>query len=330
MNETGHNSGHFCPRRGERAGVPWGAVAAVLIAASLWAFLGGCADPRSKPLAPGSPAYTETIVLWDQALSDSTKISKPFTVDRPLAPIRQLGVDHPARLTLVAYISPDDDILRFETVTGDSLPKLSDSLIAYQVMIFALEFSLDSALYIDSLCDAGLLPPDSCSPEDSLARWLFIEQAQADLVFWTGKWTAATSDTTRLGLERDSLGHLLDDRYRLAVWMDDDTTTRYPQAAFDSLGFLGGQAIYAAATGDTTTPLPGMKGCGFALNLDRFSAADPVNPERSLEVNWTQCFTGLEELPCMRVGPHTLHALVTGPGSRVTGTLVLVYEEVTP
>ena len=48
-----------------------------------------------------------------------------------------------------------------------------------------------------------------------------------------------------------------------------------------------------------------------------------------LEVNWTQCFTGLT-LPCLSVGPHTLHVLVTGPGSRVTGTLVLVYEEVTP
>ncbi|MCX6601324.1 MAG: hypothetical protein NT025_07160 [bacterium] len=326
MNETGHNSGHFCPRRGERAGVPWGAVAAVLIAASLWAFMGGCADPRSKPLAPASPGYTETITLWNGAVSDSEKISAPFTVGQPLAPIRQLGVDHPARLTLVAFITPDADILRRETVTGDSLPKLTDSLTLYQATVFAREFSLDSALLVDSLCR---MHPDSCSPEDTLGLAALIEHLQADLIVWTDKWTAAMADTIRLGLERDSLGHLLDDRYRLAIWMDDDTTARYPQAAFDSTGFLGGQAIYAAATGDSTTALPGMKGRGFALNLDKFSAADPVNPTRSLEVNWTQCFTGLS-LPCLSVGPHTLHVLVTGPGSRVTGTLVLVYEEVTP
>ena len=323
MNETGHNSGHFCPRRGERAGVPWGAVAAVLIAASLWAFMGGCADPRSKPLAPASPGYTETIVLWNGAVSDSEKISAPFTVDQPLAPIRQLGVDHPARLTLVAFISPDDDTRRRETITGDSLPKLTDSLILYQATVFAMEFSLDSALLVDELVHQD----STCC--DTTGLGALIEQLQADLIVWTDKWTAAMTDTTRLGLERDSLGHLLDDRYRLAIWMDDDTTTRYPQAAFDTLGFLGGQAIYAAATGDSTTALPGMKGRGFALNLDKFSAADPVNPRRSLEVNWTQCFTGLS-LPCLSVGPHTLHVLVTGPGSRVTGTLALVYEEVTP
>jgi len=323
MNETGHNSGHFCPRRGERAGVPWGAVAAVLIAASLWAFMGGCADPRSKPLAPASPGYTETIVLWNGAVSDSEKISAPFTVDQPLAPIRQLGVDHPARLTLVAFISPDSSIQRRETITGDSLPKLTDSLTLYQATVFAREFSLDSALLVDELVHQD----STCC--DTTGLGALIEQLQADLIVWTDKWTAAMTDTTRLGLERDSLGHLLDDRYRLAIWMDDDTTTRYPQAAFDTLGFLGGQAIYAAATGDSTTALPGMKGRGFALNLDKFSAADPVNPRRSLEVNWTQCFTGLS-LPCMSPGAHTLHVLVTGPGSRVTGTLVLVYEEVTP
>jgi hypothetical protein len=235
-----------------------------------------------------------------------------------------LGVDHPARLTVVAFISPDADIVRYETVTYDSLP-FTDSLInGYQVTVFALEFSLDSALYIDSLCDV-----DTACGFDTTGLDALIDTLQVLLPYWTDKWTAARADTVRLGLERDSLGHLLDDRYRLAVWMDDDTTTRYPQAFFYADGFLGGQAIYAAATGDSTTALPGMKGRGFALNLDKFSAADPVNPRRSLEVNWTQCFAGLP-LPCMSVGPHTLHALVTGPGSRVTGTLVLVYEEVTP
>jgi hypothetical protein len=326
MNETGHHTGHEGSRRGKRAGIPWGAVAAVLIAASLWGFFGGCADPRTRPLAPPSPGYTQTIVLWDRVVSGGTRLSAPFTVEQPLAPIRQLGVDHPARLSLAAYISPDADILWREAVVGDSLPHLTDSLVSYQVQIFALQFSLDSALYVDSLCR---LHPDSCQPEDTLGLGAFIEQTRTDLTYWTNLWIQGTADSTRLGHERDSLAHLLDDRYRIAIWMDNDTTTRYPQATFDSSGFLGGQAIYAAATGDSTTPMPGMKGRGFSLNLDAFAAADPVNPGRSLQVNWTQCFVGLT-LPCMSVGPHTLYAAVTGAGSRVTGTLVLVYEEVTP
>jgi hypothetical protein len=329
MNETGHNLGHLAPRRGASAGLLWGAVAAVLIAASLWAFVGGCADPRSEPLAPASHAYTQTIVLWDSAVSSGTKLSAPFTVGQPLAPIRQLGVDHPARLTLAAYIVPDADIRRFEIITVDSLPLLTKSVNdTFQVNVFNLTFTLDSALFIDSSCTANPNCGFDTTGLDSL-----IDTTRAQLNYWTAKWLRAVADIERLTPEADSLARVLDDRFQLAIWMDDDTTTRYPEAAFDTLGRLRGQRIFAAATGDTTTPLPGMKGRGFSLNLENFSVADPVNPGRSLEVNWTQCFVGFES-PCLSdsagMGPHTLYARLTGPGSRITGTLVLVYREVTP
>lgn len=323
MNETGHNNRHSVPLWRGRAGVRWGAVAAVLIAASLWALLGGCADPRNEPLAPRSPGYTETIVLWNNTVSGGAKLTAPFTVDQPLAPIGQLGEDHPARLTIVAYIHPDAQILRREAIVLDTLPALNDSLIVFQVNLFALEFSLDSALIVDSLCRI-----DPNCGYDTTGIGAFIAACREGITLWSGKITQAAADTTRLGLERDSLGIVLDDRYRLAIWMDDDTTTRYPEATFTEDFLLRGQAIYAASTGDTTTPVPGLKGRGFQLNLDAFLVADPVNPGRSMQVNWTQCFVGLE-LPCMDVGSHTMHAMVTGADSRITATLVLVYEEVT-
>lgn len=321
MNETGHPSPHSRPMTGVRARVAAGAVAAVLVAASL---MGGCADPRSKPLAPRSPGYTETIVLWNAAVSGGIRLSAAFTVDQPLAPIRQLGVDHPARLTLTAYINPDSSIDRYETVVQDSLPTLKDQLLNVQVRIFADEFSLDSALIVDSICR---IDPD-CG-YDTTGIGAFMAGLRDTLNAYNVILDGLFADTTRLGDERDSLSHVLDDRYRVAIWMDDDTTIRYPEAQFDTLGYLNGQGLFAAATGDSTTPFPGMKGRGFQLNLDSFQAADSLNPDRSLEVNWTQCFAGLD-LPCMSVGNHTLHALVTGTGSRITAALVLVYQEVTP
>ena len=324
MNETGHHTPHSRPDWGDRARVLAGAVATVLVAASLWGLMGGCADPRTEPMAPRSPGYTETIVLWNNTVSGGTKISAPFNVDQPLAPIRNLGVDHPARLTLVAYIHPDSSVLRYEAVTQDSLPTLTDQLVAVQVQLFADEFSLDSAVIVDSICRI-----DTACGYDTTGIGELIAGLRAELIVFTDSLNGLTSDTTRLGEERDSLGHLLDDRFRVALWMDDDTTIRYPDATFDTLGFLTGQQIFAAVTGDSTTPYPGLKGRGFDLYLDNFQAADSLNPDRSLEVNWTQCFVGLT-LPCMRVGPHTLHALVMGTDSRITATLVLVYEEVTP
>jgi hypothetical protein len=325
MNETGHNHPHFrLMSQGGRALVLAGFVAAVLVAASLWGLMGGCADPRNEPLASRSPGYTETIVLWENSVSGGSKISAPFTVDQTLTPIRRLGIDHPARLTLVAYIHPDTDVVRYETVAQDSLPFLTDKLTALQVKIFAYEFSLDSALIVDSVCRI-----DPNCGYDTTGLGAFIAGLSDSLIVYNGTLTTVVGDTTRLGDERDSLGHVLDDRFRIALWMDNDSTIRYPGASFDTLGFLTGQQIFAAATGDSTSPYPGLKGRGFDLNLDSFQAADSLNPTHSLEVNWTQCFIGLQ-LPCMSVGEHTLYALVTGTDSRVTATLVLVYEEVTP
>jgi len=63
--------------------------------------------------------------------------------------------------------------------------------------------------------------------------------------------------------------------------------------------------------------------------MNRFESADPNNIGYSLEVNWTTCFPGSER-PCLSVGDHTLRARLTGSDTRLTGTLVLVYERSTP
>ncbi|RPH96615.1 hypothetical protein EHM69_00830 [candidate division KSB1 bacterium] len=325
MNETQHTNQHVYPKRRVRANARWGVLAAVLVAASLWGLMGGCADPRNEPTAPVSPGHTETIVLWNNVVSGGQRISSSFHVTQPLAPINNIGVDTPARLTLVAYIQPDADILRRDTVMLAILPRLSDTLVAKQVVFFALRASLDSMAYIDSICRTT----PNCG-YDTNGLGAAMAQTSADIILFGGIVDSILADTTRLGLERDSLALVLDDRYTLALWMDNDTTMFYPEAVFrDTTRHLGGQSIFDALTGDTASAMSGWKGRRFSLPLDRFQAADPNNIGLNLEVNWTVCFPGSPR-PCMAEGTHSFHALLTGPDSRITATLVLVYAEERP
>jgi hypothetical protein len=97
----------------------------------------------------------------------------------------------------------------------------------------------------------------------------------------------------------------------------------YPEAVFlDSTFALEGQRIYLAATVEATQ----TKGRGFNIPLDRFQAADPANLRLPLTLNWTTCFAGSSN-PCMSVGQHTVKARLTGNGSKITGSLVVVYRD---
>jgi hypothetical protein len=330
MNETRHLFKRGRPWRWtRRANASLSAVAAVLVTAVLWGFLGGCSDDRKEPLNSQNPAYTETIPLWTNATSDSQRIAAPFNVAQELAPIVHPGQDSPARLTIVCYISADDsDITRLELIQGTLLPRYGDTLISILIPLLPAQRAYSSWLHIDSLCDAN---PDSChhvGVDTALAQHM-VDSLAAVVNPLLTLLHAAQADTAVLNHEAAVRGARLDNRYTLALWMDQDTAetqAMYPQASFrDSSFTLGGQAIYAARTDSATQ----YKACGLRLNLDRFLAADRNNLHYQLEVNWTTCFTGSQR-PCLSPGQHTLYARLTGAQSRITASLVLVYSEVRP
>jgi hypothetical protein len=238
----------------------------------------GCADPREAPIAPGNPAYTETVMLWDDVVSGGTAQSATFVVDSTLAS---------ATVTVAGFITPDDDILHIEAIRDDSIPTWADEMTNYLV-------ALD-----------GLGPDTSWTHEDSLVGMAYRDSLQS-----------AVAETTAMGARRDSLILLVDDRFVLSIWSDVDATERYPSAIYldDQADTLSGQQFWATPT-DTVS---GMKGRSFQLNLREWSAADPANVGRPIVINWLSRLTE---------GSHTITVRLMGSGSRITGTIMLVYEE---
>ncbi len=238
----------------------------------------GCADPRQAPIAPGQFAYTKTVILWDDVVSGGTAQSATFVVDSTLAA---------ATVTVAGFITPDDDILHIEAIQNDSIPAEADTITYFLVR-------LDS------------LGPDSTWSPDTTILGLALR----DSLQWT------IDDTTEMGMRRDSLILLVDDRYVLSIWSDVDATERYPSAVYldDQADTLSGQRFWAAAT-DTVTE---MKGRSFQLNLREWNAADPANVGRPIVINWLSRLTE---------GSHTITVRLMGSGSRITGTIMLVYEE---
>lgn len=282
------------------------------------ALIMSCSDPRTAPATAPEPAHTETITLWQDAVSNGQTISASFEVRAPLAEIDQPGVDEPARLTIAAFIQPDSDVSWYERIVNDSIPAWNDHFIRYLVAIEVQQGIIDSVAAVRALCDTV---PDEC-PDDTSGLIPAEQTALGIRATYQDSVATGQADTTRLGLNRDSLGVVLDNRYTLALWMDSDTTTAYPEGFVDAQGNLGGQEIYLAATNGVT----GMKGRGFQLDLAQFEAADLRNPGRPIEINWTTCFIGSTR-PCMSVGTHTLHARATGAVSKITAAIVLVYAE---
>jgi hypothetical protein len=297
----------------------------LVLLAALVSMGGGCADPRTEPLRTPTPGYTETKVLWTNVPSNGNVVEANFTVNQELAPISDPENDVPARLTLVAYIMPDTDVLHREHIISSEIPPLRDLIIAYLVDLDQRTRLLDSLVRMDSLCSAN---PDSCSHLgiDSTTYDTQITQLRADTAAYNDSLAMTIADTTALGALRDSLGVVADNRYTLTLWMDSDTTQTYPEAVFTTPDHqVGQQEIYLAST-DTTT---GYKGRRFTINMNSFEAADPNRVGRTEEVNWTTCFLGSSR-PCLSTGAHTLRARVTGEDTQVTATLVLVYAEGNP
>ncbi|MBU1937815.1 hypothetical protein KKG05_10495 [bacterium] len=240
----------------------------------------GCADPRTPPPVASEPTYTETVLLWDDIASGNTPQSATFTVERELVS---------ARLTVAGYITPDDDILWIEAIKNDSIPEKVDIITGYLV-------ELD-----------GLGPDTLWSHEDSI-----IGLAYRDSLQWE------TDDTTAMGDRRDSLTLIVDNRFTLALWLDEpaaDTTAKYPEAIYiDDAGTLSGQHFYISPTDSAS----GHKARSFQMLLRQWSAADLSNVGRPIEINW---------LRNLSVGNHTVRVKLTGVDSRIIGTIVLVYRE---
>jgi len=240
-------------------------------------FAAGCADPRTPPPTVSTPAYTQTIVLWENVVSGGTPQSATFEVGTLL---------ESAMLTVAGFITPDDDILWYEALIGDSFPATTNRITGYLV-------GLDT------------LGPDSTwSHEDSLVGMAIRDSLNQ-----------AVAETTAMGDRRDSLIIVVDDRFVLSLWLDADTTERYPDAVFldEAATLISGQHFYSSPT----DPSSGMKGRSFQLRMRQWNAADPANVGRYIELNWLSRLTP---------GTHTLRGKLTGSGSKITGTIVLVRE----
>lgn len=328
-------------------GLIWPTVRAVGVLATILLLVSACADPREEPTRPPDQGYTETVVLWEDEASSGQQISAEFEVKTELATISP--GDTPARLTLWAYIEPDDDIGWIEAIRNDSIPDIKDDILSLQIDIEGL---LADIRRYENASDAAQVTADSlqtvldscriheCPGVDTTALINEIDALETDIIAYgdsvlmAGNEMASLdstingfmADTTALGVRRDSLGIVVDGRFTLAIWLDDDTSSVYPNALVDSMGRIVGQTIFAAETNAST----GMKAKRFRLNLRKFDAADfrPGYIDFPLEINWT-CYPGSEHV-CLSVGMHTLKARLTGTNTRIAGTLVLVYEEELP
>jgi hypothetical protein len=238
----------------------------------------GCADPRTPPLVVESPRYTETLVLWENTVSGGTEQTANFQVDRDL---------ESATLTVAGYIVPDDDIDWYEALINDSLPATTDQITVYLVRLDELG------------------APETWTHEDSI-----IGMAYRDSL------STAAAETTAMGVRRDSLVLLVDNRFTLSLWLDSDTIAWYPQAVYldEQATILSGQHFYSSPTDSAS----GTKGRWFQLRMRQWNAADPSNVGQMIELNWLSRLTP---------GAHAIRVRVTGSGSEITGTIVLVYSE---
>lgn len=280
--------------------------------------IGSCADERTEPPTAPDPGYTQTIVLAQDAVSSGQEVTLTFTVDSELAPVTLPGVDQPARLFLTAFIRPDNDILWREAIIDDSIPAWEDPVLIYQIAIEESETIVDN---LNALIDSCEADPE-CPPDSLTGLQAALADEEATLAAWQDSLAAANADTTRLGLVRDSLSVVVDDRFRLALKFDDDPLLAYPAAVFTNEDYeLSGQEIYLAATGNNE-----LKGKTFTLDLAQFDAADMNNIGRPIELNWTTCFSGVDR-PCLAPGNHSFTVSLTGSETYISAVLVLVYAE---
>lgn len=247
----------------------------------------GCADPRTPPPASSETGYTRTIILWEDAVSGEQVLNAAFQVDSDL---------ESAILTVAGFIHPDSSIDSMEALVNIWLPAKANKITGYLVVM------------------DGLGADSTWSHEDSL-----VGIATRDSL------NQALADTTAMGELRDSLIVVVDTRFVLSVWLDEaayDSLAKYPEAVYLDDTTLSGQHFYASPSDTDSVSVPGTyimtKGRSFQLRMRQWNAADASNVGRYIELNWLSRLTP---------GEHTLRSRLTQEGSRITGTIVLVYGE---
>ena len=272
------------------------------------AWLTGCSDERTAPTKPHDPSYTQTILLMDSVAAMGNDLTANFTLRDNIAQEDSDG----GILFLYGYLLPDDDINLFDRyeVENDSIAEV---ILGFDGAILEIELKPDKT-HQDSL------------ELDSLWNLKNGELAQIDL----------RNDA------RDSLDIILDNRYKLSVWLDDDAYEYYPNAAFlDStvIPFLGsdmtvwGQGFYFAPANER-----GIRGMRMRINLSEWWVADAgweTNDPYIPDALPARGGTMPELFPIRnwldRLTPnttHTIHARFGAPGTRtaLTASLYVVYE----
>lgn len=247
----------------------------------------GCADPRTSPPIMSEPAYTETKTLWDDIVSGGEARGATFAIDRDILS---------AKLTIAGFITPDSSILWYEALLNDSIPTKEDEIE-----------------YFDGTL-AKLGPDSLWSPEDSA-----IGVPLQDSLRW------ATDARAAMGERLYSLIVIIDNRFVLSIWFDEDavdSTALYPDAVYTHPDTLAGQHFYSSPSDTDSVSVSGSyiitKGRSFQLDLGGFEVADPDPIGFAVEINWLLRLTP---------GSHTIRARMKGDGSKITGTIVLVYSE---
>jgi len=281
-------------------------ILALLSLAAIALYFAGCSDDRKVPLVPGTPSYSETIVLLDSVVANGALLSPSF---RPRGQV----VD--ARLYITGLLKADAGLILYNDLNADS-----DSL--NQIILRLSGAILDIELKPDSLK----------TREDSLA----LDSLRA---------LRGVNEGLKAGLQPviDSLDTRLDDRYSVKVRLDNDATDLMPRAIILTDASVPAQlnagetAVWGQGYYNAEPNAYGVIGKTMRLSLSRFWVADqtfipsgkpsrPTNPDGLPEL-----FPITDWLGRLTPGTdHRLHIRFGQPATdtRLTVTLYLVYQTI--
>ncbi len=268
-----------------------------------------CTDERAKPAAPEEPSYNETILLSEMInSSDAREISLPFNVRGNV----QDGI-----LSLACFLQAEDSETGFR---DEQLIQFEE----YGVEIEELKDEIDSL----NILKVNYELMEELSPEDSTALANIIAQMSAD--------TTAIEMRTAA---RDTLDTYLDDKYKVAIRLDDDDTWYYPFALYldsTAVEYLGGETIvwgqgfYLAETSEQSE----MRGKTMQIDIEEVWVADDEYRHSSKPARPSNLQTLPELYPLtdwlerLAPGSHTLHVRFGSDNTvtAITASLYMLYE----
>jgi len=265
------------------------------------AIFAGCTDDRKAPTQTGEPAYSQTFVLLNHKAAAGTELTATFTVRDTITS---------GRLLLSGFIRPDP-AMQWYLDLGTELDSIADRLLSLEGMILNLEVKQNKT-------------PEDLHAIDSLMGV---------------KAGTETEKTARLTTQ-DSLDTRLDDRFKVAVWLDGDAAELYPRAIYlDSTAapahlhsgerVVWGQGYYLAQE-DTG----GVYGKTMQLDLRRMMVADatyqnPTKPARPANPDLLpELFPVTDWLTRLNPGTHTIHFRFASPGTatELSASLYVVFK----